>query len=135
MHTYNLSEKLLGRRRLFAVIALLVAVGVGWMAITTDDTFNRIWLVTIGIGSGWTALTLGIQFLNSNPTLTISEGGINVNGYYPANDPKNWAHELLWSEIGIAKIVTQENKVQGGGSVKIKFLSLYDKTDVEKVVG
>lgn len=135
MLTYKFPEELLGRRRLFAVVALIVTVGVIWMAFNADDIVNRIGFGVFGILSGLTTLNLGIQFLNSNPTITISENGINVNGYYPADNPNNWARELNWSEIGIAKMVTKENKVQGGGSVTIKFLSFYDKTDAEKVVG
>jgi hypothetical protein len=137
MRTYKLSSKWLGRRRLFAVLALLVAVGVAWMAITTDDTLNRIWLIAIGIGSGWTALNLGLRILFSNPTLKISKDGINVTGYYPVADSNNWARELHWNEIGLAKMLNKEVDVQGAVSAKTRstLVLLYDKADAEKVVG
>lgn len=135
MHSYRHSEGAQGSRFALGVVFLLVALGVTWLAVTSQDPIViRLLYIVFALTAGVNALRIGLMVIFSNPTLTIDNEGVMAGGWWPSNALGNWARQLRWSEISQAKVVTKEHEIAPGKTKDIVCLMFYSKEEPDKIL-
>jgi len=104
-------------------IAMLAVAAISGAASVCALGNRGIVLGLAGIGFAVGMLVAGVHFLKSEPSLTVSNAGLGVGGYWLTNN--NW--NLPWSSVGHAQVVTTIV-----GSNRGRILYLYPSREVPR---